>query len=119
MRALLEQGAVTALARELALQSQCVGIDGNAWQLRVERESLRAPAQHDRLQAALRTLLGAPVTLAIEVGATDDTPARREAAARERRQQEAEQVIRQDPLVQTLMQQYGTARIVPGSIKPH
>jgi DNA polymerase III subunit gamma/tau len=119
VRSLLEQGAVSAMARELALQSQCVAIDGNAWLLRVERESLRAPAQRERLQAALRQLLESPVTVEVELGATDDTPAKREAAARERRQQEAEQVIEQDPLVQALMQQYRTARIVPGSVKPH
>jgi DNA polymerase III subunit gamma/tau len=119
VRSLVEQGSVSAMARELALQSQCVAIDGNVWRLRVERESLRAPAQRDRLQAALRQLLDTPLTLEVELGATDDTPARREAAARERRQQEAEQVIEQDPLVQALMQQYRTARIVPGSVKPH
>jgi DNA polymerase III subunit gamma/tau len=119
VRNLIEQGAVTAMARELALQSQCVAIDGNAWRLRVERESLRGPAQRERLQTALRQLLGEPVTLEVELGANDDTPARREAAARERRQREAEQTIEQDPLVQALMQQYRTARIVPGSVKPH
>ena len=119
VRSLVEQGVVSAMARELALQSQCVAIDGATWRLRVERESLRAPAQRDRLQAALRQLLDAPLTLEVELGATDDTPARREAAARERRQQEAEQVIEQDPLVQALMQQYRTARIVPGSVKPY
>jgi DNA polymerase-3 subunit gamma/tau len=119
VRNLVEQGAVTAMARELALQSQCVAIDGNAWRLRVERESLRAPAQRERLQMALRQLLGKPVTLEVELGANDDTPARRDAAARERRQLEAEKTIEQDPLVQALMQQYRTARIVPGSVKPH
>ena len=36
-----------------------------------------------------------------------------------RRQAEAEQIIHNDPLVQALMAQYKTARIVPGSIKPH
>ena len=119
VRRLIEQGSITAMARELALQAQCVGIDGLAWQLRVERESLCAPAQRERLQAALRELLGKPLTLAVELGATDDTPARREAAERERRQHRAEQVIQDDPLVQALMQQYRTARIVPGSVKPH
>jgi DNA polymerase-3 subunit gamma/tau len=40
-------------------------------------------------------------------------------AERERRQRVAEQTIHNDPLVQALMSQYKTARIVPGSIKPH
>jgi DNA polymerase-3 subunit gamma/tau len=43
----------------------------------------------------------------------------RAAAEAERRQIEAEQIIHNDPLVQALMAQYKTARIVPGSIKPH
>jgi DNA polymerase III subunit gamma/tau len=119
VRVLVEQGAVTALARELALQSECIGVDGDAWRLRVERDSLCAPAQRERLQAALRQQLGAPIMLAVELGATDDTPARRDVAARALRQQQAEQAIHDDPVVQTLMQQYRGARIVPGSIKPH
>ncbi len=119
VRSLLEQGRITALARELAVQAQCVAIDGSLWQLRVEREALRAPAQRDRLQAALRDALGEAVTLQVELGATEDTPARREAAERARRQQQAEKIIHDDPLVQALMSQYSTARIVPGSVKPH
>jgi len=119
VRALIARGSIAALARELALQAQCVAIDGLAWQLRVERESLCAPAQRERLQAALREALGEPVTLQVELGATVDTPARRDAAERARRQRQAEQIIHDDPLVQALMQQYSTARIVPGSIKPH
>ena len=55
----------------------------------------------------------------VEAGPTDDTPARRDAAERARRQAEAEQIIHDDPLVQALMAQYKTARIVPGSVKPH
>jgi DNA polymerase-3 subunit gamma/tau len=119
VRTLLEQGSISALVRELALQAQCIAIDGQVWRLRVERESLFAPAHRDRLQAALRESLGEPVTLQVELGATEDTPARREAAERARRQQHAEQIIHDDPLVQALMSQYATARIVPGSVKPH
>jgi DNA polymerase-3 subunit gamma/tau len=48
-----------------------------------------------------------------------DTPAKRIAAERQRRQQEAEKIIRNDPLVQEMLAQFKTARIVPGSIKPH
>ena len=119
VRALLERGSVTALARELAFQAECVAIEGSMWTLRVERESLRAPAQRDRLQAALAEALGEPIALQIELGATGDTPARRDVAERSLRQQQAEQIIHDDPLVQALMHQYSTARIVPGSVKPH
>ena len=119
VRALIEAGRISAMARELALQAQCVVIDGAHWRLRVEREALAAPAQRDRLQAALREARGEAVELDIEVGATQDTPARRDAAERARRQEAAERTIHDDPLVQALMRQYSTARIVPGSVKPH
>jgi DNA polymerase-3 subunit gamma/tau len=113
-------GAITALVRELAMQAQCVAIEdeGRSWRLRVERETLRNPAHRDRLQQALGTALGHPASIEVEAGAAQDTPARREAAAREARQREAESTIQNDPLVLQLMQQFKTARIVPGSIKP-
>ena len=80
---------------------------------------LRAPAHADKLQAALAQALGRPVRFELEAGVAEDSPARREAAERARRQAQAEQIIHDDPLVQALMAQYKTARIVPGSVKPH
>ncbi len=125
MRALVDAGRVTALTRELALQSECLAIDEPAdaaapcvWRLRVERDALRSAAHRERLQAALAESLGRAVQLEVELGATADTPARRDAAERERRQREAEQAIRDDPLVRGLLQQYPTARIVPGTVRP-
>jgi DNA polymerase III subunit gamma/tau len=119
---LIETGAVTALARELALQAQCLAIDEDAaasvWRLRVERESLRAPAQAQKLQAALAALLDRPARIEIEAGVADDSPALRDAAERARRQHEAERIIHDDPFVQSMLQQFKTARIVPGSVKP-
>jgi DNA polymerase-3 subunit gamma/tau len=91
----------------------------SVWRLRVERETLRAPAQRDKLQAALSQLAGNAVRLELEPGPSEDSPALRAVAERERRQRVAEQTIHNDPLVQALMSQYKTARIVPGSIKPH
>jgi len=120
---MIEAGSIGALVRELAMQAQCVAIDDQAgppvWRLRVERETLRAPAQRDKLQAALSELLKLPVQLEIEAGVASDTPAQRAAVERARRQAAAEQIIHNDPLVQALMQQFKTARIVPGSVKPH
>ncbi len=117
------EGAIGALVRELAMQAQCVEIGREAgvsvWRLRVERETLRAPAQVEKLQAALAQALGEPVRLDVAGGAAEDSPALRAAAERERRQHEAEQIIHNDPIVKALMAQYATARIVPGSIKAH
>lgn len=120
VRRLVEANAVNALPRELAWQSECVGFEdeGARIVLRVERESLRNPAHAERLQAALAKLLDHAVALVVEAGAANDTPARRDAAARERRQREADESFRNDPLVQQFTAQFKTARIVPGSIKP-
>jgi len=118
-----QRQAVTALARELAMQAQLIEQRDGAeplWRLRVERESLRATALVDKLRGALAEVLGiAPLKLEVEAGAVSDSPARREAAERERRQREAEDLIRNDPLVQEMLAQFPSARIVPGSIKPH
>jgi hypothetical protein len=73
--------AITALVRELALQSQLVARDTDHWMLRVERESLNQPASRERLQNALAAA-GHAVQLAVEVGRVTDSPARRNAARR-------------------------------------
>ncbi|MBE7940192.1 MULTISPECIES: DNA polymerase III subunit gamma/tau [Ramlibacter] len=114
--AMVQQESITALVRELALQSQLVGRDEGHWVLRVERESLNQPASRERLRTALNAA-GHAVTLAVEVGVVTDSPARRNAAAAEARQRAAEQIILQDPFVQDMMRDFG-AKIVPGSIKP-
>jgi len=119
---LAEQGAIVALARELAWQAGLVAVDEQAvppcWRLRVEREPLRQPVLRDKLAAAMAAELGTPVDLQLEPGTPDDSPTRRDAAERARKQAVAEETVRADPVVQALMSQYKTARIVPGSIKP-
>ncbi len=115
-------GAVTALVRELAFQSQCMAIDaiegGERWRIKVERETLRGNAHRERLEAAMAAALGHAVQLEVEAGVAFDSPAKRDAAERDRRQRAAENLIEGDPMVVSLMQQYKSARIVPGSIKP-
>lgn len=114
---------IAALVRELAVQAELLEQhDGEPprWRLRVERESLRTPALRDKLQAALVEGLGlAGLQLEVEAGSVQDTPARRLTAEKQRRQQAAEQIIHNDPLVLEMLAQFKTARIVPGSIKPH
>jgi DNA polymerase III subunit gamma/tau len=108
--------AITALARELALQSQLVARDVDQWLLRVERESLNQAGSREKLQAALAGL-GHGVRLAIEIGTVADSPARRNKQAADARQREAEEAIRNDPEVQSMMRDWD-ARIVPGSLRP-
>jgi DNA polymerase III subunit gamma/tau len=120
---LVDAGAIAAMVRELAFQAECVAVADDdheqVWQLRVERENLRTPALRERLQAAAQQCEGRALRIEIEAGATVDTPAARDTAERDRRQAEAERLINEDPLVRALMAQYKTARIVPGSVKPH
>jgi len=113
---LVEAEAITALVRELALQSQLVGRDEGHWMLRVERESLNQPTSRERLRAALEAA-GHAVQISVEVGPVSDSPARRNAQAAAQRQHAAEQIILNDPFVQRMQREFG-AKIVPGSIKP-
>ena len=113
---LIEAQAITAMVRELALQSQLVDRDEDQWILRVERESLNQAGSRERLIQALQTL-GLAVNLAVEVGRVTDSPGRRNASASAERQSAAEQRIHQAPFVQRMMQEFG-ARVVPGSIRP-
>jgi DNA polymerase III subunit gamma/tau len=112
---LVSRELVTALVRELALQSQLVGRDEGYWMLRVDRESLNQPASRERLQNALEAA-GQKVSLNVEVGTVTDSPARRIAAAAAEKQRAAEEIIQSDPFVQSMMREFG-AKIVPGSIK--
>ena len=122
VKPLCEQSTLAALVRELALQAGLRAIDDAVtpprWHLTVERESLRTAPLRDRLAAALQTALGHAVELDLQPGTPEDSPARRDAAARLRRQADAEATIQGDPLVRELLAQFKTARIVPGSIKP-
>ncbi|MBQ0920360.1 DNA polymerase III subunit gamma/tau [Hydrogenophaga aromaticivorans] len=106
---------ITALVRELGLQSQLVARDADQWLLRVERESLNQGNTRERLSAALKTL-GHEIRLVVEIGPVEDSAALRLAAEAARRQREAEQIIRDDPFVQTMMRDFG-GKIVPGTLK--
>ncbi|MDH5538823.1 MAG: DNA polymerase III subunit gamma/tau [Rhizobacter sp.] len=123
VRQLIDGGRIAALVRELAMQAQCLSIDERSrpacLRLRVEREMLRAKSNGDKLQAALGDLLGHEIRLDLVSGVAEDSPALRDMADRARMQAEAEQIIHDDPLVKALLAQFKTARIVPGSVKPH
>ena len=126
VRPLAADGTINALVRELAWQAELVAVQpvtdaaqsGCCWVLRVERESLRAPALSNKLAAALQTASGTPVQLQVQAGVAQDSIARRDNQAREQAQRAAEDSIHNDAAVRELMAQFATARIVPGSIKP-
>ncbi|MFM7332404.1 MAG: DNA polymerase III subunit gamma/tau [Brachymonas sp.] len=112
---LLDQQAVQGLVQQLAVQSQCVEKGAAHLTLRVGQPSLKSDGVRDELQNALQAL-GRSEALVIEVGPVQDSWARRNTAKLEERQRQAETLIRNDPLVQNLIAQWG-AKIVPGSVK--
>lgn len=116
------RGLISALVRELAVQSQCVAhrVDGAAehWRLRVERVSLMGDMHRERLVQALASVSGREVHLELEQGSAVNTPAQRDLAAREARQRAAEALVAADPLVRRLVAEHPGARILPGSVRP-
>jgi DNA polymerase III subunit gamma/tau len=122
VKRLAEQSAISALSRELALQSGLQSIDASTtpprWLLTVERDTLRGDALRDKLQAALALELGHAIELVLQAGVPEDSPTKRDVAERARAQAAAEATIQSDPVVRELLAQFKTARIVPGSIKP-
>ena len=113
---LVESGAVQAMVRELALQSQLVARDEGLWVLRVERASLNQASNRERLAGVLRAA-GHAVDVAVEIGRVSDCPARRNSAASQGRLDAARRLIEADPFVQRMVQEFG-AKIVPGSVRP-
>jgi DNA polymerase-3 subunit gamma/tau len=116
VQGLMAQDAITALVRELALQSQLLARDADHWQLRVERETLNHPASRERLQTALQAAGHGDVKLGIEIGPVTDSPARRLAVKAAEKMVAAQELIQNDPLVQAMVRDFG-AKIVPGSIQ--
>jgi DNA polymerase III subunit gamma/tau len=66
----------------------------------------------------LAAALGHALQIQVQAGVPSDSPARRDAAQRARRQAQAEETIHNDPVVKALLAQFKTARVVPGSVKP-
>ena len=113
---LVKAQLIQAMTRELAMQSQLVQQDPTAWVLQVERESLNSPSNRERLQLALQAL-GHAVSISVQLGPVQDTPAKRITTQQNERQHAAEAEIMNDPVVQQLIRDFD-ATIVPGSIKP-
>jgi len=116
VREMVEAQAINALVRELALQSQLMARDNQQWTLQVDKDSLNTPSNCERLQAVLAQF-GHEVQLTVVMGAVEDSTAKRIKQENAERQARAEEIILQDPFVQSLMRDFD-AKIVPGSIKP-
>ncbi|MEO6984314.1 MAG: DNA polymerase III subunit gamma/tau [Paralcaligenes sp.] len=115
--ALAAQLPLSGLAAELARQSEWLGAQGDQVNLRVAVRSLAESPGKSRLCTVLSEYFGSVVSLQVEYGETGDETAHAvEQARRASLQQEAEQAVRDDPLVQALISDFG-ARVVPGSVR--
>jgi len=109
---------LTGMAAQLARQSEWVSGTDKEIHLRVAVHSLAQAQGKARLRTVLSEHFGVAVDLRIEFGTTGEDTAHAVAqAAAAARLQRAEQSVRADPFVQTLMRDFG-ARIIPGSVQP-
>ncbi|MEJ7137222.1 DNA polymerase III subunit gamma/tau [Amphibiibacter pelophylacis] len=121
VQALTQAQAITALVRELALQSELTHVDDSQqpprWTLHCEGAYLVKPENVAKLEQALRQN-GFDVALEGHSGAaTGDTPARRLAALRAQAQAAAEHDLQSHPVAQALAGAFPGARWLPGSIQ--
>jgi DNA polymerase III subunit gamma/tau len=117
--ALLARLELKGPARQLAGNCQLVARDGDHFRFLLDE---RASALHtrqleERFVQALRQAVGAAATVEIGRGGAGDTPARREAQARDERLEKARASLEGDPSVQALRDRFG-AVLQPDSIKP-
>ncbi|SAK73648.1 DNA polymerase III subunits gamma and tau [Caballeronia calidae] len=105
------------VAYQLAFNSELTACDANSVTLAVAVQMYTDTSHVTKLKAALAEKLGRAIEVIVNVAPARRTAAALDAADRARRQQEAEQEIRQDPFVQSLIRDFG-ASIVQGSIKP-
>ncbi len=107
---------LTGLADELAHQSEWVGVEGDTITLRVAIWSLAAKQGQARLRTVLTEHFGKVVQLKILFGTTGGDTARAVEQVRQaERQRQAEEAVENDPLVLSLIEEFG-AQVIPGSI---
>jgi DNA polymerase III subunit gamma/tau len=105
------------IAHQLAFNSELTACDAACITLVVPVPQYAETAQVAKLKAALAEKLGRPLDVIVSVGPARRTAAALDAAVRAERQQQAEQEIKQDPFVQSLIREFGGS-IVQDSIKP-
>jgi DNA polymerase-3 subunit gamma/tau len=117
--ALARRLALTGAAKQLALNSALAGFAEWVFDLRVAPAMEYLGAYQDKLKAALEQSFGRPVRVKVAVGevAGVATVAAQEAGARDERQAQAVQTVRQDRFVKDLVDMFdGT--VIDSSIRP-
>lgn len=114
--------SLRGVAHQMAFQSElvrCEALNGGnvCFHLRIPLETLRSSGSVEKLTAVLSERFGREVRVETELGAVADTANAVAEAERAERQRKAEQKMKNDPFVLSMMREFG-ATIVPGSIHP-
>ena len=118
---LIEKANLRGAVGELARQSVLLGIDGGQIRLGIKanHHDLTAGPMVKMLEQRLGDALGRRIRASFEISTNiSDTPADQRVRADAARQQQAEDGIRNDPLVRSLIDDFG-GRIVPNSVQPN
>ncbi len=117
--ALLEQLALTGIARQLASHCTFLERTGAVMKLQLDPrgQSIRSAASEEKLAAALTRHFGETIRLSITMGAGGSTPARERDQEQEAALAQARAQLAADPAVQALQQQFG-ATIFEQSVRP-
>jgi DNA polymerase-3 subunit gamma/tau len=118
--ALIERARLGGPLGQLAQHSVLLGIEAGVVRLglRAEHEHLAAGPLVEMLEGRLSDALGRPVRVRFEKqGGDAESPAARRARIEATRLQEAEEALRSDPQVQSLIEHF-SGRLVPNSIRP-
>lgn len=118
---LIDKANLRGPVGELARQSVLLGIDGGQIRLGIKasHHDLTTGPVVKMLEQRLGDALGRPMRAQFEVSSNvSDTPAEQRVRADAARLQRAEDGIREDPLVRSLIDDFG-GRIVPHSVQPN
>jgi len=108
------------MVKQLAVN--CTLLEKTATEVRLvlsqQNENLLTTTLHKKLEEALCGCLQQKLKLHIELGDQQvESPADTSARNQAERQQSAEEIIQQDPMVQALKENFN-AEVVPNSVKP-
>jgi len=112
---LVKAQLIQAMTRELAMQSQLMAQADGVWHLQIESATLNNASNRERLQLALQSL-GHAVSLQVQQGPVQDSPAQRITSLQQQRMAQAQSDILNHPSVQHLIKEYD-AKIVPGTLR--
>lgn len=113
--------STSGLAKQFVQQAQLLSVEDAGrsvnCRFRVSIPALTEPSVVVKAQDALAKHFGKPCRIEVELGEADrPTAASEDADAAAQAQAEAERLIQSDPLVQTILSDFG-GKIVPGSIR--